>query len=584
MFGIGSSYYGSSARLKCSFKNVKSLEDLTKAKNTATQLTQRIVSIVFLNSSLSQLPEKMFVTFATVKTLDASNLVLNEISPSAFFGVSSWDSIVLTNNNIKTLKDRTFASMSIKNLDLSYNVLESIEDKVFTSAEIEKINLSFNKLTSIGFINSLNYFNEVQLQNNLLESLSKIEVKKDSWISRRGLFNDDPEYPKLFLQNNKLKSIDCRSTVRISSLNLEKNPSLTDVALNECFVDEIDVSDCKSLKKVTLNDNLLGFTAKNVKLDDVVMSEAKSLTTLSVANSSLSQTLFDKFMKMENLTFLDLSYNSIGPLNISTFSKLKALQFLYLKATNISNIQFGTFSHQHSVKLLDISENYLGYFDMNWIFSLTSLMSLDLSGNNFTSLDNIDSTGHFTFTLLQKIDLSNNNWPCDYLLRLIKIFRVYKVALTRSNVEEERKNIHGISCYRSEEKIPGDANSVEPLSADSSNITEVKAKMNELINEMNKNTQFKTSFESRMKSVETRVNNQATVSNAVSAGLHYDESRQMEVKNSALLETALVIVCVCFTIFMSMKIYVYVKRNFLSKPKPMRTESARQLSMAVDDY
>lgn len=580
---FGSSYYDRSTRYRCTYQNVKRFEDLALAQkssaiNSAAFVNQRVNSIIFLNSSLSQLPEKMFASFTGIRTLDASRLVLDSISTTAFFGTHSWDIIDLSNNNIKELNARTFASLTIKHLDLSMNLLEKIDEKAFISADIEKLNLAFNHLKSIKFLNSFSYFNLVELNDNWLENFEELEVKVDGWTTHRTLFPGDFEYPKFFLQNNKFKSVDCVSSIRINSLTLDNNLLLSDISTNQCAIDEIDVSNCGTLKKVSFNDNLLGFTAKNVNLGSVEMLGGKFITTLSLSNSSLPRSLFDKIVTFEKLTFLDLSYTNIGPLNISTFAKLKELEFLHLKATNITNIQFGTFSHQHSVKQFDISDNHLGFFDMNMIFSMNSLLSLDISGNDLTSLENVDSA-HFTFTLLQKIDLSNNKWPCNYLMRLIKIFRVYKVVLTSSNLEESGTNIHGISCVH----LEGDDDIIEPLSHDSTNITDVREKMNEMINEVAKNSQYRGSVESRLRQLENKVDNQLDNSVAFSTALH-SEKNNIEVKNSALLETVMLIACISVVVFISMKTFVYLKRNFFARSRQVRSSSERTLSMTVDDF
>lgn len=573
---FASSYYERSTRYKCTFDRINSPEDLAKAQQRAQSpiTNSRVTTIIFTNSSLSQLPDKMFAQFSMIKTLDASRLVLNEISTSAFFGVNAFESIDFSNNQLKKLKDRTFATMQIKNLDLSMNLLETIEDKAFITADIEKLNLSFNKLKSIKFLNSFTYFNLVEMNNNYLESFDAIEVKKDGWTSRRTIFEDEVS-PKIFLQNNKLKTFDCSSSIKISSITLDGNPTLSELSLNECALETVDVSNCGNLVKVAINDNLLSFTGKNVGFDRVNITGGNSLTTLSLANSTLREGTLEDIMLMENLTFLDLSYIDIGPLNISTFSKLKSLQFLYLKATKISDIQFGTFSHQHSVKIFDISDNNLGDFDMNMIFSMNSLLSLDLSGNNLRTLENVEAA-HFTFTLLQKIDLSNNRWTCSYLLKLIKIFRIYKVALTRSNVEETKNNIHGIGCYHSE----GEDDVIEPLSETGVNITDVREKMNEMIGEVSKNSQFRANVETRLRLLE----NNKVIEASVSALKSEAAASKIEVKNSVLLELTLWVLCVCFTVFIAMKVYVFVKYNFFARTQPMRSASERHLSMTVDDF
>jgi len=204
------------------------------------------------------------------------------------------------------------------------------------------------------------------------------------------------------------------------------------------------------------------------------------------------------------------------------------------------------------------------------------LLTLNLAGNDLKTLENVESA-HFTFTLLQKIDLSNNKWSCKYLLSLIKIFRVYKVVMTLENVEEGGTNIHGVKC----EHFEGEDDLIEPLSQSGSNLTEIRDKMNELIGEVSKNTQFKNSIEARLSRVEGRIDNQVMTSSALQSE---KSSQVIEVKNSSLLETVLVLSGICLLVVILFKCVVYIKQNFLGQPKKMRAASERHLAMCVDDF
>jgi hypothetical protein len=150
--------------------------------------------------------------------------------------------------------------------------------------------------------------------------------------------------------------------------------------------------------------------------------------------------------------------------------------------------------------------------------------------------------------------------------------------LTRSNLEENGTNLHGISCVH----VDGENDGIEPLSEDTRNTTDIRIKMNEMIEEMGKNSQFRAFVESRLKQLETRMDNNVNSVAASALASTASRSENIEVKNSTLLEGVLVIVCVCFTIFMAMKTFVYVKRNFLSRPKAMRASSEHTLTMNVD--
>lgn len=574
---FSSSYYDRSSKYRCTFQSIKSIDDFKNAQTRNLSLNAlRVSALIFQNSSLSQLPDKMFASFSNTKTLDLSRLGLDDVASSAFFNLMP-EQIDLSNNKLTKLNQRTFSNMQIKLLDLGTNLIEAIDDSAFTNADIQKLVLSFNRLKSIKFLSFFKFFNVLELNDNLIQTFDKIEAKQDGWSSRlSGWVNS--EYPKIYLQKNQLTKISCESSIQINTLNLEENPLLTEVVLNDCLIDQLDVSDCDNLQRLSLNDNLEGLTAKNVKLTDFGSTSMKSLTSLSLANSTLAPNVFEKIMKMENLTLLDLSGVPIGPLNVSTFAKLKSLQFLYLKATNISNIQFGTFSHQHVVKIFDISDNLLGNFDMNMIFSMSSLLSLDLSGNELHSLDNVESA-HFTFTLLQKIDLSNNEWSCSYLMKLIKIFRIYKVSMSRSNLEEIAPNIHGVACIH----IVGEDDIIGQLSPENSNVTDLRDKMNEMIAEITKNSQFRISVDSRLSQLESRLDNQIQTS-ATSAAVRSEKPQDIEVRNGALLEIALTIVCIICSIYVAIKVFTHVKRNFLSRPRTNRSNSEHTLTMSVDDY
>lgn len=583
---INRSYFGASYSVaiyasRCVYANIKSIEDLDKARKAMPGFRgNQIVSVLaFENSSLSKLPDKMFEGYSTIRSLEASRLVLGEISTTAFFDVKSWDSIDLSFNQIRKLEARTFSTMQIMSLDLSQNLIESIDDSAFTGASIQKLNLAFNQMKSLQFLGAFTMFLTIEMNDNLLEKFD-LQARQDVFKTR-SRFLDEVEHPKFFLQRNKFKTFECNSNIKIGAIALENTQSLVEVALKECEVDELEVSNCENLRRVSLNDNLSEFTAKNANLNDVDISQAKSLTSLSLANASISPAVLENILKMENLTFLDLSYIPIGPLNVSTFAKLKNLQFLKLKATNISNIQFGTFSHQRAVKEFDISENHLGYFDMNMIFSMNSLLSLDLAGNDLTSLEHFESA-HFTFTLLQKVDLSDNKLPCSYLMRLMRVFVVYKVVLTRSNIEEEGTNIHGVKCVHTAGEDDG---VIEPLSPSSANITEMREKVNTLIEKADSNSKFRAVVDSRLNALEMRIDNQISSRAAISASLRDEKAPSIEVRNSALLETALIIVCICLSAFVVTKIFVNFRRNFLGKPIPMRSTSERHLtSMTVDDF
>ncbi|KAG5679897.1 hypothetical protein PVAND_009433 [Polypedilum vanderplanki] len=567
------------SRVKCTFSNIQSIETMKNLvqDNSRQYPTTNIVSIAFNQSNLAEFPDRTFSLFQNLRSLDASNLNLISISSSAFSGLTSLDVIDLSFNNLTSLPGKVFANRKLKFLDLSYNLISTIDDAAFSGSEIDKINLSFNKIKSTTFINGFKSFILMQLNDNQIENFDKVEIARDNWNTQREIFYV-LQYPSINLQNNKIKNFDCSSTMKFVLIDLENNLELKEVKLNDCEINQFDVTNCMNLKKIRLSDKVNGFTAKNVKFDEINFGTSKSLTSLVLTNNSLSSQTIDNIMKLENLTTLDLSFNTIGSLNVSTFAKLKNLITLKLKATQISDIKFGTFSHQTGVRTLDISDNNLGYFDMQMIFSMNSLTTLDISGNDLKELKNIESA-HSTFASLEKIDLTNNKWTCKYLMRLMRIMQAYRVNLVHSSIEEHQSNIHGIYCLH----IDGDDSYIAPLMPDATNITEFRDKLNELVSEISKMTSQRMSFDERLRAIEKRVDEKLNIF-TTSEALKATKIDQVEVKNGALLEFALIIVCCCFTIFMIMKMFVFVKNNLLNKPKPMRVGLSQNTLTIDDDY
>lgn len=551
-------------RLKCTFSNIANTDQMKKLLNSENISPTNAVIITFNNSNLASLHDRAFSIYSNLRSLEGSNLRLTEISSNAFSGIKTLESLTLSFNNLTALSSKVFGMLKLKLLDLSYNLISSIDENAFLGSEIDKIDLSFNKLKTTKFINGFKFFNYMQMSYNEIEKFDSIDITSGAWGVPRDLYIL-PQFPSINLQNNKIESFDCSSTIKISLVDLTNNRQLSDVKLNKCEITRLDVSDCGSLKSIKLTDNLSDFTAKNVKFEQIEFGEKNSLQSLILVNNSLSVETIASISKLENLTYLELNYNTIGPLNISTFAKLKKLETLKLKATKISNINFGTFSHQNNIREFDISDNDLGNFDMNMIYTMNSLTYLDISGNSLTELTNLD-LAHLTFTILEKIDLTKNKWSCKYLMRLMRVMKTYRVTLVNSNIEEHQSNINGVYCVHNE----GEDNVLATLD-ENSNLTDFRQKLNEVIRGLES---VRDSVATLKSQADNRVNAQPQrAENSIG---------ELQVKNSSLLDFSLIIVCACFTVFMALQVFAVFKRNFINRPRPIRGMSENILNMNED--
>jgi Leucine-rich repeat (LRR) protein len=315
------------------------------------------------------------------------------------------------------------------------------------------------------------------------------------------------------------------------------------------------------LNKLKLNENVWSLTADNTGSIDIDFSKTTALKHLKLSNSMITSENLNKTLNMESLEDLDLSYNYIGELNISTFALLTNLTSLNLKATKISEIKFGTFSHQEKVERLNLADNNLGFFDLNMIYSLSNLVRLDISGNELTELANVGQAHHL-FAQLQSIDITKNKFTCSTLMKLVRIFKTYKVAIAKSNIEHHETNIQGIICTH----IDGEDDAISDLES-SSNQTEIIAMIKQISDKVNSNSQTIRAL---------------NIVKPRSAALVNEKT--IQVQNSTMMESSLIIVCICFTIFMGLKVFLIIKNNFLDgsarRGRPLLSQS---LSMCADD-
>jgi hypothetical protein len=142
------------------------------------------------------------------------------------------------------------------------------------------------------------------------------------------------------------------------------------------------------------------------------------------------------------------------------------------------------------------------------------------------------------------------------------------VTLERSKIEESKANFQGIACQH----IEGEDDIVAPVDS-SASLTEIREKLNKIVRQMEDNSEVQRRFKHRVSKIE----------NQLHSTLESYSHESLVIKNSTLLESALVIVCICFTVFMSLQIINFVKRNYLGKARMMRTSSESPLTMSYND-
>lgn len=294
--------------------------------------------------------------------------------PDSFSEIECILEINLSKNQIENLPSLT----NMKNLtylSISDNLIESIENLACIENLIF-LNISSNRLTSIP-----NF-------NNILENLD---------ISYNNISNITSPLPstliKLDISHNDL-IINSNNSELLSSLK-----NLTHLVLNDLQIKDFTfLSELVSLETLKMN---------RLDLDDFPASlyDCKELKELNARNNRI-KSITNKFSELKNLSYLDLSNNIIESIQVNV--SLGSINTLLLSNNLIRSDSLRTLTQYfQSLKSLFISNNLITTINPDICNSNISLVILDLSFNNITSLEGFDCVPNLKY--LEYLNLENNS-------------------------------------------------------------------------------------------------------------------------------------------------------------------------------
>ncbi|XP_058064814.1 toll-like receptor Tollo, partial [Anopheles bellator] len=399
--------------------------------------------VTFLNSSMEEVPKKLFDTYGKLKNVSLVDCNIKHIARYSFDRASSLRRLDLSQNQMSELKSFVFDGAStLITLNLTLNKISHIESAAFHSLNVLRLLfLERNKLRTLNaeVFSPLEALRGIYLDGNELEVLDG------------GLFGSNLNLEVILLQNNRLRVVDdhaftvssgaavSRSLISLQNNSIERinlqHVNATKVILSDNLLQEIYIS--VHIHIVLANNNQIS----NVTSDPV--TEMK-LQVLDLGKNSI--TSLDSVGKLSSLSTLDLSYNNLGALRLESFELLKKLKELSLERTSISNLQHGTFAQQEALEWLDLSYNNLNNLDMDILTSSTQLQTLYIDGNRLRSIQHDEMKKNFPKLVV--LGITDNRWNCTYLTKLVRYCNSNSIELAKhSGAVSNQTNVKGIYCY-----------------------------------------------------------------------------------------------------------------------------------------
>src|SRR6218665_1150270 len=260
--------------------------------------------------------------------------------------------------NLTTSMLSNFGQLII--FDASFCDVERVEPQLFDHLQnLKTLHLEFGKLT--------------QLEN--LSSLKKLQ--------------------RLYLQDNRLTSIDIRNIFTLESVDLSYN------RLN--YIPSLWLSGLRNLQILNLSHN---------QITAVESHALKQVAIISTLDLSFNRIQVLKSYDLVRLARLAVAHNAIETIDDNAFDNLhQTLSEVDLSHNNLSYLSSAIFRRSHKVQLLKLGFNNLGDLLRNGDIenpfeNLQLLRTLDLSDNGITSLgcEHLGSLHHLECLYLQ----SNN--------------------------------------------------------------------------------------------------------------------------------------------------------------------------------
>jgi Leucine-rich repeat (LRR) protein len=128
-----------------------------------------VSTVIFINSTLKEIPQKIFLKFQKLQTLNVESTGLTVIKKLE--SCNNLENFIASYNQISALETKLFENcINLKFLDLHYNKIQKLRGNVFESnTKLEEIDFSRNEINDIepcGFLRNQPEFRSINLYEN----------------------------------------------------------------------------------------------------------------------------------------------------------------------------------------------------------------------------------------------------------------------------------------------------------------------------------------------------------------------------------------------------------------------------------
>lgn len=380
----------------------------------ATQSNVEKICSISLNVSNAgiQRINSHFINSKNVQELILSNNEISEISEGAFSHMEHLEKLDISYNKLSAEQFFSSVSMSsLKSLSLDYNYNYNHNRYTRSSSSVLRINNTFSSLESL----SLKSCNISKVSTNWSVSFPKISILDlsenslqiediGSHVSRtleilnlrktnmtRFCTKSLGNLKSLFLDGNNFEAIDSISGCSSGLLNLrfEDESRLESLSIANCSVGVIGENAFQNMQNLRVL-NLARNKFEVLRRETLV--QLKSIQELNLSETSLRVIPdFSVIGTLQKLSMNNMRYSGIFQSTSSSVWNLRHLQTLSLAYNNIQTLQTSIFSHLTSLINLDVSFNQITSLDISW--NAAALRSIFLTGNLIKKMNALNLRG-----------------------------------------------------------------------------------------------------------------------------------------------------------------------------------------------